>query len=106
MNYDCLTWLRKSSIEIEEVQDIYARRPDLLKIVSPIRIAIIAVGINIPLMILLFHLIVLRTWHLGQQPYTNLLMFLGFIPLSFGIGLMTVAFEVRKQNHRQKNRSI
>jgi hypothetical protein len=74
--------------------------------VSPIRIAIIAVGINIPLIVLLFQLLVLRTWRLGDQPYTNLLMFLGFIPLSFGIGLMTVAFEVRKQNQKEKNRSI
>jgi hypothetical protein len=74
--------------------------------VSPIRIAIIAVGINIPLIVLLFHLLVLRSWRLGDQPYTNLLMFLGFIPLSFGIGLMGVAFEVRKQNQKEKNRSI
>lgn len=73
---------------------------------SPIRIAAISVGINIPLVVLVLHLLVLRTWRLGDQPYTNLLLFLGFIPLSFGIGLMTVAFEVRKQNQKEKSRSV
>ncbi|MFZ0327388.1 MAG: hypothetical protein WBP64_16275 [Nitrososphaeraceae archaeon] len=72
---------------------------------SPILIAIIAVGINIPLIVVLIQLLLLRTWHLGDQPYSNLLMFLGLIPLSFGIGLMTVAFEVRKQNQKKNSKS-
>lgn len=72
---------------------------------SPVRIAVIAIGINVPFIVLLIQLLILRTWRLGDQPYTNLLMFLGLVPLSFGIGLMTVAFEVRKQNQRAKGKS-
>lgn len=67
---------------------------------SPIIIVTIAIAINIPLMVLLVQLVILKSWVLGQQPYTSLLMFFGFIPLSFGIGLITVAIEVRKQDNK------
>jgi hypothetical protein len=69
---------------------------------APILIALLAIGINIPLMLMILGLLVFHSWHLGEQPYTSMLMFFGFIPLSFGIGLISVAIEVRRQEKREK----
>jgi hypothetical protein len=64
----------------------------------PFLIALLAVGINVPLTILLVGSFTFMRWSFGDQPYTSLSMLLGIVSLPFGIGLMTISMEVRKNN--------
>ena len=62
----------------------------------PSLIAAIAVGMNVPLIILLVGSVTFMQWSFGDEPYTSLSMLLGIVAIPFGIGLMTISLEVRK----------
>jgi hypothetical protein len=62
----------------------------------PFLIAVLAVGINVPLIILLVGSVTFMKWNFGDEPYTSLSMLLGIVGLPFGIGLITISMEVRK----------
>lgn len=62
----------------------------------PFLIAVLAVGINVPLIILLVGSVTFMKWNFGDEPYTSLSMLLGIVALPFGIGLITISMEVRK----------
>ena len=70
----------------------------------PLLIAAIAVGMNVPLIILLVGSVTFMKWSFGDEPYTSLSMLLGIIAIPFGIGLMTISFEVRK-NYKDRIRT-
>jgi hypothetical protein len=62
----------------------------------PLLIAAMAVGMNVPLMVLLVGSVTFMKWSFGDEPYTSLCMLLGIVAIPFGIGLMTISLEVRK----------
>jgi hypothetical protein len=62
----------------------------------PILIAALAVGMNVPLIVLLVGSVTFMKWSFGDEPYTSLSMLLGIVFIPFGIGLMTISMEVRK----------
>jgi hypothetical protein len=43
-------------------------------------------------------------WSFGDEPYTSLCMLLGIVAIPFGIGLMTISLEVRK-NYKNRIRT-
>jgi putative effector of murein hydrolase LrgA (UPF0299 family) len=62
----------------------------------PLLIAALAVGMNVPLIVLLVGSVTFMKWSFGDEPYTSLSMLLGIVFIPFGIGLMTIYMEVRK----------
>jgi len=58
--------------------------------------AAMAVGMNVPLIVLLVGSVTFMKWSFGDEPYTSLSMLLGIVFIPFGIGLMTISMEVRK----------
>ena len=62
----------------------------------PLLIAALAVGMNVPLIVLLVGSVTVMKWSFGDEPYTSLSMLLGIVFIPFGIGLMTISMEVRK----------
>jgi hypothetical protein len=67
----------------------------------PLLIAAIAVGMNVPLIVLLVGSVSFMKWSFGDEPYTSLSMLLGIVAIPFGIGLITISLEVRK-NYKNK----
>lgn len=67
----------------------------------PFLIAALAVGINIPLILLLVGSVTFMKWNFGDEPYTSLSMLLGIVAVPFGIGLMSISMEVRKNYHNR-----
>jgi hypothetical protein len=53
----------------------------------PLLIAALAVGINVPLIVLLVGSVTFMKWSFGDEPYTSLSMLLGIVFIPFGIGL-------------------
>jgi len=62
----------------------------------PLLIAALALGMNVPLIVLLVGSVTFMKWSFGDEPYTSLSMLLGIVFIPFGIGLMTISMEVRK----------
>jgi hypothetical protein len=70
----------------------------------PYLIAAMAVGMNVPLIVLLVGSVTFMKWSFGDEPYTSLSMLLGIVFIPFGIGLMTISMEVRK-NYKNRIRT-
>jgi hypothetical protein len=52
-------------------------------------------------MVLLVGSVSFMKWSFGDEPYTSLSMLLGIVAVPFGIGLITISLEVRK-NYKNK----